>query len=649
MLTNSTHTAPRPEAWRADIDGLRAIAIGLVVIFHFQLLPIGEAGFIGVDVFFVISGFLITGNIARGLADGSFRLTTFYYRRVRRLYPAMITMLALYLLAGHVLLLPTKFEELGVETLLSQLYVVNIYFWRTISYFGLRADNVPLLHMWSLAVEEQFYLFYPLLLLLIHRFQNARMLLLLGLITVLSFGLGWAASGWKPQAAFYLLPTRAWELIAGGVLVLTLRRHPPPAGLLYLAGPLGLGLIALALVLHTPATAVPGWFIGLPVAASVLLLLAGLAPTSPTARLLSWPGMVWLGQISYPLYLFHWPVIILMRDTLPEVTLAWRLAGLAGSVLLAWLTWRFVETPLRHRRLIPTPRAFVITTLAVVAVMIGATGAVMFTKGVPQRFGPDVLTTLAYARDTPEQFASCVFRPSAPDRFCTLGRQGGPVTSLMFGDSHARALAGAFDIWQAEQGHSTAFGFSSACLPVPGTGRPKCETFTKAAVQKALNTASIKTVYLVSIWRQPYQRGYYFDGQWLSGDAAHAAFVKRLTALVSRLQAAGKQVVLVDPLFAAARNVPDTLAKNIAFGRTWAVDTPLAQHQQDFARLFEAFSKAQALGARRISLIDGLCSGGRCRSVWQGRPVFTDNNHLGLGMMPYFASQLAENAQTGQP
>ena len=155
-----THSSPALK-YRADIDGLRAIAILLVCVFHFGLIPAGKAGFIGVDVFFVISGFLITRILVDGLDAGRFRLSQFYLARLRRLMPALIVTLVLYLAAGYVLFLPDQFKELSVEVILSQLYVINIYFWRSINYFGLQADTVPLLHMWSLALEEQFYIFYP--------------------------------------------------------------------------------------------------------------------------------------------------------------------------------------------------------------------------------------------------------------------------------------------------------------------------------------------------------------------------------------------------------------------------------------------------------------------------------------------------------
>ena len=212
------------QKYRADIDGLRAIAILLVTVFHFDLFSVGKAGFIGVDVFFAISGFLITSIIVRELERGDFSYGRFLYRRVRRLYPAMTVTLALFLVAGSFLRLPDAFRELGRESVLSQLYVVNFYFWRTVNYFGLHAANVPLLHMWSLAIEEQFYLFFPLLCIAVWRWRPGSLTAVIVTGTLASFLLGLVVTPWKPWAAFYLLPTRAWELLAGGALVLATRR-----------------------------------------------------------------------------------------------------------------------------------------------------------------------------------------------------------------------------------------------------------------------------------------------------------------------------------------------------------------------------------------------------------------------------------------
>ena len=284
--------------YRADIDGLRTVAVLLVLVFHFDLFALGKAGFIGVDVFFVISGFLITSIIRTDLEAGRFHFGDFLYRRVRRLYPALMATLLLTLVAGWFLFLPHRFAELATETLWSLLYVVNVYFWQNVNYFGLQAGSVPLLHMWSLAVEEQFYVFFPLVCMIVWRWQPKLLMPVVVLGALASFAMGVIFTPLKPEASFYLLPTRAWELLLGAILALGVHGRRPQGMWLKAMGPAGLLLIAGSVVFYGPLTQVPGWFALLPTLGAVALILSGFAPGTPTTRLMSSAPMVWIGKIS---------------------------------------------------------------------------------------------------------------------------------------------------------------------------------------------------------------------------------------------------------------------------------------------------------------------------------------------------------------
>lgn len=624
--------------YRREIDGLRAVAILLVSIFHFRLFPMGEAGFIGVDVFFVISGFLITRLVVADLSHGTFRLGAFYVARLRRLMPALVTTLVLYLIVGAALFLPDSLAELALETLLSQLYVVNIYFWRTINYFGLRADGVPLLHMWSLAVEEQFYIFYPLALALI--FPWGRRLLLLGLIggCLGSFLLGWVATGWKPEASFYLLPTRAWELLAGGCLALLAPQSLSHRPLAALAGLTGAFIIALALILHTPVTPFPGWFAAFPVVGAILLILGGDA--SPTGRALRHPGMIWIGKISYPLYLVHWPIIILMRETLEEVTKIWSWAGFAGAIVLAWTIWRFVENPIRQRRILGSARSVVLASLAAAGLLGGAGFLGYVTEGAPNRLSPDARTAFAFSKDLPKPYLSCVSDPRRGTLIaCPLGVSNQQETFAVLGDSHAQALAGATDLWLKDQGKAGRLHFYHGCMPLPGIGDRFCETFMRQAIDALRRDKAITTVVLVSAWR--HNPGTY-GGQHREDGAADQAFATALQTMIDMLKAAQKSVILVDPMYSAQNSVPETLARNIHFSQNRPMDRPLASHQDVFSWVhsqFEQAAKDPSVG--RVSLIDALCAEGTCRAQRDGTPVFSDNNHIRFGQSRYFADVIA--------
>lgn len=629
-------TSSPSHAYRADIDGMRAIAVGLVVVFHFQLAPIGEAGFMGVDMFFVLSGFLITRIILSGLEGGTFRLGAFYLARIKRLYPALLCVLAAYLIVAWFVFLPGQFRELSIEAALSQLYVINIYFWREVNYFGLQAKDVPLLHMWSLAVEEQFYIFYPVFLLALHRFARGWLMPILVTTVMASFALGWFGSSWKPQATFYLLPTRAWELGAGGILAVVLARHTLPTGLRRIAGPLGVTLIIAMLVLHRPDTLFPGWFATLPVIGTVALIIAGNGPPTWTSRTLALPPLVWVGRISYPLYLVHWPVIILQAELLPDVTWGWRATGLALSVLLSWFILVAVETPVRRGRILMRPSALLGSTAILTAALLGVSAWGYSSHGAPARFTPDVLALLDYRRDF-ATLKSCDW----PGPACPLGPDGSAQVALV-GDSHAAAFATGVDTWLTDRDIPGILRFASGCMPVPGTGGPRCAEFAETAIAEVSADPDITTVLLSSIWRQPYDgAGLVIDGNFLTGEAAHDGFATALETTVQRLRAAGKDVVIVEPFYAAPHKVPQTMARNLAFGRDWPIDMALADHRAHFARAYAAFDRAVRVGAYRVSLIEELCASGICPGQIDGEPVFIDTNHVRKGMSPFIAQALS--------
>ncbi len=626
--------------YRADVDGLRTVAVLLVLVFHFDLFALGKAGFIGVDVFFVISGFLITAIIRRDLEAGQFHFGTFLYRRVRRLYPALMATLLLTLVAGWFLFLPHRFTQLATETLLSLLYVVNFYFWQNINYFGLRAGDVPLLHMWSLAVEEQFYFFFPLVCLAIWRWAPRLLLPAVILGMAGSFALGLYFEPRKPEAAFYLLPTRAWELMLGAALALVVHNRQVAGGWLRIMGPLGLALIAASVVLYGPLTAVPGWFTLLPTLGAAAMILGGFAPKAPVTKIMSSAPMVWIGKISYPLYLVHWPIRIFLQEHTLDFTLEWRILGFVLSFVMAAAIYYLVEQPIRHGRFFPAPKLYVGVVAGFSVAMIAASALIMRTDGVPNRFAPEVTEMLTFRDDLPEPFRKCERLGANVGAMCGLGVPDAPRDVLVIGDSHALALAGALDLWLKNDGRGGAFGFHHGCMPVLGAGRDRCQRAIKAALGLVERSPEVREVVLVSIWRQGLPKGGKpFDGRWVPEEDVAEVFATRLAETVERIQAAGKKVTIVDPMFAAENNVPVTLASNIAFGRNWPIDRPLSVYQSSFQTVFAAFDALEDV--RRASLIAPFCDAELCRPLLEGRPLFTDGNHLAFSHAPILAAQLA--------
>src|SRR3954452_19718161 len=293
------------DRYRPDIDGLRAIAVMLVVNFHAfpEAMP---GGFIGVGIFFVISGFLITGILTRDLDSARFSLLHFYERRIRRIFPALLVMLVAVLGLGFFWLLPGPYARLGADVLASAAFTANIALLLQSGYFDVESAKQPLLHMWSLGTEEQFYLVWPPILMLAARFR-IRALGVTAAIGLASFVLNVVLIGENPVATFYLPFTRAWELLAGGALACAWDRIPQHQSAANWRAGAGIVLIVIAAALLDPHRAFPGWWAVLPVAGGVLLLSA---PSAWGVRhLLASPPMVRIGLISYPLYLWHWPLL----------------------------------------------------------------------------------------------------------------------------------------------------------------------------------------------------------------------------------------------------------------------------------------------------------------------------------------------------
>lgn len=383
-------TTPRRSGdarFRPDLEGLRGIAILLVVLCHVRV-PGAEAGFVGVDVFFVLSGFLITGLLVEdGERTGRIRLGAFYARRVRRILPAAIVVLASTLLAAQLVLSPLDLPRVAQDGLAASLSLANVRFAVDATDYFAPIDASPLLHYWSLAVEEQFYLLWPVLLLLAARLGRPRvaMIVLATVILVGSFLLCLAMTTASGPWAYYSLPTRAWELAAGGLLALTAPwyrwvRGPVAAAV----GWLGLGLLAVGLGAIHATTDYPGLAALLPTLGAVAIIASGSAAGSPGSIVLARAPLRWLGRISYSLYLWHWPILVLgpvalglanTEDAAVGGDLPVRLGLVMLAVVLAAVTWRFVEEPFRRARLSPrgSARGFALAGATVLIVAVGST------------------------------------------------------------------------------------------------------------------------------------------------------------------------------------------------------------------------------------------------------------------------------------
>lgn len=416
-------------SYRADIDGLRALAIIPVIWFHVGL-PGLPGGFTGVDTFFVISGFLITGIIHDELCEDRFSFRRFYERRFRRIAPALLAVLLTTAAVGWILLLPADLIALARSAIAALLMIPNVYFWGEAGYFALGESATPLLHTWSLGVEEQFYLLFPIILIFFNRLRITH--IAVAILTIGSFVFCVIGTALFPAAAFYLLPTRAWELGLGAFLALSAIRVPPR--MLHPISWLGLALVVGAAVAIQKSLLFPGYLALAPALGAALLIACG--PMGIVNRALSMRPLVTIGRMSYSLYLWHWPLFVFLRYVEPDLSSGQKLAAIAIAFILAWLSYRYIERPTRSPQ-IPT-KHLVIFGSSASALLLSATALMIKADGAPERFDQRTLALAAQRNDLAPLAHKCVNTPlAAVPQHCQIG--SGRPGVLLIGDSHAAA------------------------------------------------------------------------------------------------------------------------------------------------------------------------------------------------------------------
>lgn len=604
-----------PHRYRRDIDGLRALAILPVLLFHAHV-PGFSGGYVGVDIFFVISGFLITGILAREIDQGRFSLIRFYERRFRRIIPALALMILVTLALAAWLYLPGDLEGVPRSALAATLFASNLWFFTDTGYFAGGADVKPLLHTWSLAVEEQYYIGFPILLMLLARhaprWRTATLSGIAAASLLLAMGMERDTSGFT----FYLLPTRAWELFAGGLLALgavpALRR----GWLREAIAAIGLIAIALPVFLYDRATIFPGVTALPPVLGAAALLHA--APGTRIGRVLSQPMLVGIGLVSYSLYLWHWPLIVFTEyATDAPLSGALRLVVIAVAFLLAYLSWRLVERPFRDRSRVPA-RAIFRFTAGAMALLCLASLALMAMGGWPARFSAPVLAQMAGQRDFSPMRQRChdsFMRDAAP---CTLGA---PVRAdaMLWGDSHGVELAYALSLEARAQGRALIQRTTSSCPPVLAYEAidPRCAAANRAAFAALRADPRIRRVYLSAFWA---------NGEFDAPD-----FIARLDRTIAAIRHEGRDVVLIGPVPPQPFDVPRHLAHLARAGRLdQAQGVSRAWVEARTPHLRALFAHWQDRGVTLIDPLRALCAAGTCAIAAGGKPLYFDSHHLSV-------------------
>ena len=664
---------------RSDIDGLRAIAVLLVIVHHVApaILP---GGFAGVDVFFVLSGYLMTGIIDRAQCDGSFELVAFMWRRARRIVPPLVVVLAATLLAGACILTAPEFTALGRHVVAGSLSLSNVLLLTESGYFDTAAALKPLLHLWSLGVEEQFYLLWPLLLAAMPSRLNGRLLCVL-LVTALSLMVSENLAYTGSSQGFYLLHSRAWEFGIGGALALVApidaqlqARFPAHADRLRdLLGVTGVLAIVATAFVAGGTTAWPG-LAALPIALGTAAVIAAGPQASLNRHLLSSLPARWIGERSYALYLWHWPPLAFLhilaaeRSLAPAVVIAWSLALMVPAVLLAHLSLRYVEAPLRRRSLTLEhgadirmqhlrPYAGALATMVIAGVLV------IGVRGMPVRYGAagiDVSRALLAA--SPDSIAAY----DRESRHCTLAdhgfatwcrRVGGRGAGVaVFGDSHAEVIFAGLHALRATQ--PMLLSGRKGCAPIlqyEPLDDAMAETCRKSALlahATIMADSGVGTVIIAS--RGPaYLSGVGYGTDTLHrvvpvaiGDtlAMQAAFEEGLVRSIEGFRGAGKRVLLVLGVPEIGFQ-PDECLVGRPFGLR-QVRQPCGVPRAAFDRRnagYRALVSRIAARAPKVEVIDPtdvFCDAALCRATDGATVLYSDGNHLTLAGSRLVASRL---------
>jgi peptidoglycan/LPS O-acetylase OafA/YrhL len=603
--------------YRKDIDGLRAVAVSMVIAYHagWTLL---RGGFVGVDVFFVISGYLIGSMIIDEVKAGRFSLIGFYERRVRRIFPALAVMLMAASVAAYLYLLPGELESYGRSVIAATFSYSNFYFAQRAGYFMPAASSLPLLHTWSLAIEEQFYVFLPLFVLLVHRLWPARLGAILLGVALVSLGFSVRGALVNDSLEFYMPQARAWELLLGTLLSCARLPQPRPGRWREGIGLLGLVLIAAPAFAYSESTRFPGYAALAPCLGTALLIGLGLSGTSIVARGLSWGPVVFIGRISYSLYLWHWPIFIFLRlsEHVPGDRHVWatKLGAIAATVAISTLSWRYVETPFRTGPRRPSRRVLFAVAGCAAALLLAAGLTAVRTAGLPGRFSPSALALAAeltasqQAHDTARDMHCFVdFADPATNlrSYGCLKTEAARPNYLIIGDSFASHL------WL---GLATAFDKINF-MQATGAG---CTPLLDRKYTPACNalTAFLFSDYLLH--HKPDRL--VVSARWLNSD------LRQLGELLDWTKAHDLPVILMGP----TPRYDDRLPRLLVFSQQRDDPGLVDNHRIDLNRLDKAMrALAESKGAAYVSMLDALCEGGHCQTLAApGIPLQYDDGHL---------------------
>jgi len=632
--------------YRPDIDGLRAIAVLGVVLFH-AFPNIITGGYVGVDVFFVISGYLITSIITKNYQNGTFSYADFYLRRFKRLFPALITVLLTCIVIGWYTMLPSEYEQLALHSLSGLGFVANISLYLESGYFDTDTETKALMHLWSLGIEEQFYLLWPLTLGLLVKINGRLPQWTLALL-VTSYASSVLLTAGHPEASFFLIHTRAWELLAGALLAVT---RPDAGKLSHLLSPAGLLIIFLSYLALDKDSIFPGWVALFPVMGAFLVIYPVKTQTL-AGDILSSRLLTYVGKISFPLYLWHWPLLAYLRLVKPEAGSLAVLLVLFLAILLSVLTYHFIEGFFRHGN---KSRTTVLAALTVIVVAL--------SYNVHSRNGMDFRLRNAQDRSAEQALRWGDARRTDKkceaiyqDKFtglCLIFDETKKPDAIIIGDSHANHIYWGLGASLNKSGINLLQAASAGCVPLPdvttnnkGQISTHCHEIIHSALGYAISSSDIKTIFLAGRWstfitgrelREGSKTSHeqvLVAGKYYPELSRAAIFAQQAEKLLEELLATDKQIVFVYDV----HELPYKATHCV----TWSPNVYVTR--QPKSNCFMPIDQVQKRDAEFRPLIDQvigkypkvirldprkhLCDGRGCRGIDNGAILFRDDDHL---------------------
>jgi len=607
VLASSRTITLRSIAYRPDIDCLRAFAVVAVIAYHFDIPPF-RSGFVGVDIFFVISGFLITQIIRTEIRAGTFSFAAFYQRRARRILPAAFAMLAAVLAASCVLLLPQETSSVAKQALAVLAFSSNVLFWSQQGYFDGAAAATPLLHTWSLAVEEQYYLLFPAAAVFAFSFRKAVVVTGFALVGAASLAVCIIQTRLQPDAAFYLPPARAWEFALGALLALEALPDLPTQRLRIVAVTVGWVLLGLSVNVFTSRMPYPGMNALLPCLGAATVIWA--YPTPSKALLVAVRPMLAIGLLSYSLYLWHWPVASFAHAIWgPPTSATARLGLVAGCGAVAILSYLVVERPARHADWRVTSRALAATA----AVALAVSTTTLWLAGWPSRFSPDelkVASFLDYNYRPVYEAGSCFLLPGQSVRELQPSciTPGAAPNILLWGDSHAAHLA--FGLARALVPATLMRATLAQCLPYRAYGQSEACTEFDRSMPETVRALKPDVVVISAAWSDPALAG-----------AARANLIATIKAITDT----GSQVVVIGPSPQFDNALPRIFVAASHFGAS------SSGHLRPFVPAADASLRELVKDlphTEYVSLFALMCPDAVCPLLASGAPIAWDEGHF---------------------